>query len=137
MIPPEDEVGFKPAARSSLLLVIIPAALWIGLGVLLSLFVPIFAAIFSDFGVDLPVMTVLVIQASWFVTRFYWIILPVLIILAGVDRAILERLRRGPGGRRAVWIWSGLMMALPVGVFAFMFLAIFVPLIQLITKLSG
>jgi type II secretory pathway component PulF len=139
MNPLEDEVGFKPTARGPWLLVIIHEMLWIGLGLLLYLVVPRFEAIFADFGVDLPALTVLLVKISRFVVRYWWVVLAMLVLLAPVDRAILEHLRRSPGGRRAVRLWSGLVIALPLAAFVLMVVALFFPATQVMVphNLSG
>jgi type II secretory pathway component PulF len=134
---PHDEVGFKPGVRSPALPVLVHAVLWIGLGILLYFVMPRIAWTFADFGVDLPDMTVLAIQASGFVIKYYWLVLPVLMLLAAGDWAILAHLRRLPDGRRAEWIWSGLMVAVPLGVLAFLAVAILIPLTHITTPLSG
>ena len=134
---PHDEDGFKPGVRSPALPVLVHAAPWIGLGILLYFVMPRIARTFADFGVDLPAMTVLAIQASGFVIKFFWLVLPVLILLAAGDWAILAHLRRLPDGRRAEWIWSGLMVAIPLGVLAFLAVATLIPLSQITMKLSG
>jgi type IV pilus assembly protein PilC len=44
-------------------------------GFILYFIIPKFEAIFADFGVDLPQMTIMLIKASRFVVRYYWVLL--------------------------------------------------------------
>jgi type II secretory pathway component PulF len=133
----EDEAGFKPAARSPWLPVFFHELLWIGVGLLLYFVVPRFEAISADYGIDLPIMAVAVIKASRFVITYFWIALPVLLLLAPVDRAILVHLRRRPDGRRWAWIWSVSLAAFPLGACAFTLVAMAYALADLDHKLSG
>jgi hypothetical protein len=82
-------------------------------------------------------MTAWTLRAGTFVIQYDWLFLLVLILLAPVDRAILDHLRRGPGGQRGDRRWSVLMMALPLGLGLIMVVTLLIPLIQLNNQLLG
>lgn len=76
-------------------------------GFIMYFIIPKFEAIFVDFGVDLPKMTVYLIQASHFVVEYFWVVLlfPVLIWI------ILKLLYRN---RTGAYILDRIKLMIPV-----------------------
>ncbi|HMF91097.1 MAG TPA: type II secretion system F family protein [Candidatus Angelobacter sp.] len=104
----EKNVKLKSAVKSALIYptsVISIACLVVGL--LLKFVVPIFANMFSSMGVDLPLPTAIVIGASRFVGRFWWVFFLVLIVLV----VAIKQIRRDPKGR---YMLDNLLLHLPV-----------------------
>jgi type II secretory pathway component PulF len=96
-------------------------------------------AIFKDFGVPLPRLTNLVIQASH-VVNWAWspvvAILLVLLVLLGADWLMLNaQSERGEEGWAMAW--SMLMFVCPLLLIALTLLALFLPLLTIMTRLSG
>ncbi len=95
----EKNLKLKTAVKSALIYpvsVITIASLIVG--GLLKWVVPIFANMFASMQIDLPLPTAIVIGASRFVGRFWWvfIILAILLILG------IQQIRRDPRGRYAL-----------------------------------
>lgn len=91
-----------------------------------------FEAIFQDFGVDLPGITILFIK----VAHMGVALAPLTLILLGVDWAVLRALgRRGEAGRYRAWVI--MMLAVPLLLFAAMVAGFILPLVILVTRLSG
>lgn len=70
--------------------------------------IPKFEAIFADFGVDLPVMTVFLIHASHFVIQKFWVVILVPILLW----IVLKLVRRN---RTGAYILDRIKLMIPVG----------------------
>ncbi len=95
----EKNLKLKTAVKSALIYpvsVITIASLIVG--GLLKWVVPIFANMFASMQIDLPLPTAIVIGASRFVGRFWW----VFIILAIVLILGIQQIRRDPRGRYAL-----------------------------------
>ena len=107
--------------------------------VLLALIVPRIEAIFLDFGIPLPRLTLLLIRASHLVS---WASTPLvalptlLLVLLGVDWLILNiRPERGEAGLARTW--SALMLASPLLLIALALAALVSPLLTILTDLVG
>jgi type II secretory pathway component PulF len=104
-------------------------------GLLVALFafvVPRAEAIFADFDSPLPRLTVLVIRASHWVVPFASLVLGLL----GADWLIMNA-RSERDGAGLVRAWSVLMFALPLLLIALTLTALVLPLLSIMTTLSG
>jgi type IV pilus assembly protein PilC len=92
----EKNVKLKSAVKSALIYptaVVSIACLVVGL--LLKFVVPVFANMFTSMGVELPLSTSIVIGASRFVGRFWWMVLLLLLVIV----LTIRQIRRDPRGR--------------------------------------
>lgn len=76
-------------------------------GFIMYFIIPKFEAIFADFGVDLPQMTVFLIKASHFVVDYYWVVL----VFPAFVWMTLKLLRRN---RTGAYILDRMMLYIPV-----------------------
>jgi hypothetical protein len=87
---------------------------------------------FADFGVDLPSVTVFAIK----VAHMGVVLAPLLLILLGVDWSVLRALgRRTDGGRYRAWAIA--MLVVPLLLFMGTIVALAVPFLSILTRLSG
>jgi type II secretory pathway component PulF len=105
---------------------------WGLLVALLAFGVPRFEAVFSDFGVPLPEVTIRVIQASHITSVLIALILLLLVadgfVLADFDRrGVIE------GSRR----WSTVMIMTPLVLVAVTMVGVILPCLNVMQKLSG
>jgi type II secretory pathway component PulF len=115
---------------------IIHGIAWGLLLALLSLVVPKFEAVFADFGVPLPELSIRVIDASHKVRVHLLLLLPFSVLVLAADALILETFRRRgivAGSRR----WSTLMIVTPLLLAAVTVVAVILPLFTVDQKLSG
>jgi len=69
---------------------------------------------FRDYNMKMPWATE-VVMTLWRWSNTYFFLLPLaLLLLLVVDAVLLYRLRRDPDSHILAWIWSGLMVLLPV-----------------------
>ncbi len=122
----------KGAARSPRRWLIAHAVAWGAWLIVLTVVERKFEAIFQDFGVDLPGMTVLVIKVG----HTGMLLAPLLLIVLGADWVVLNTMdRRGEArGHRA---WAIAMLIAPLLLFGATIVALVIPLISLETRLSG
>jgi type II secretory pathway component PulF len=106
---------------------------------LLAFLVPRIEAIFADFGVPLPKLTRLVLRASHLVSSEsppVVAITSLLLILLGADWLMLDaQSKRGDEGWAMAW--SMLMLASPLLLIALTLVALFLPVLTTMTRLSG
>ena len=96
--------------------------------------VPKFAEMFDEFGAELPAMTVLVIGLSHVVVRYWYLLVPLALL---VDAVILFGLSRLPAEARWLGIaWAGFVFLVVMVLLAFVVIAIFVPFFLLMEHLS-
>src|SRR5262249_49223635 len=81
------------------------------LGFILYFIIPKFEVIFKDFGVDLPKMTVFLIQASHFIIRRFWVVL-LTPILIWIIIKLLYRNRTGAYILDRIWLMVPVMGAI-------------------------
>lgn len=74
---------------------------------LLTFIIPSFVEIFTDAGVELPGLTIALLATSAFITNYWYLLLPGLILLA-VGLRMLVRTDRGQ------WIWHRGLLQMPV-----------------------
>jgi len=104
----EKAVKLKAAVKSALIYpvsVITIAGLVVGL--LLKYVVPIFANMFSGMGVELPLATRIVVNLSYIVGRFWWVLIGLLVLIF----VGLRQVRKYPKGR---YIFDKFLLSVPV-----------------------
>jgi type II secretory pathway component PulF len=99
------------------------------------LLVPRFKIFSSDFGVDLPWYTVFVVKFSHLVIIYARFVPAVLVLIVAADWGMLRLLRLQTGGWS--WLWSGLILFLPLAGLLGMFVAMVIPLAGLHSRLTG
>jgi type II secretory pathway component PulF len=115
---------------------VVQAALWIALGVTGLRVVRAFEKIFHDFGAELPGMTIVLIQFTQFLRHFWYLAFLLVVSWPLVNWSIVSALSPRPEVviPRRLWYfvtWAALILTLQFAV-----VALFRPLIILITKLS-
>jgi type IV pilus assembly protein PilC len=104
----EKAVKLKAAVKSALIYpvsVITIAGLVVGL--LLKYVVPIFANMFSGMGVELPLATKIVVNLSYIVGRFWWVLIGLMVLLFFG----LRQIRKDPKGR---YLFDKFLLSVPV-----------------------
>jgi len=120
----------KPAVGGSTRLLRVASGLAWGLVLALLVFgVPKVRGIYADFGLDLPRASVLVLQATDWLTAHA----PTLLVLLGTAWIVREILSGGEGARNRGW-WVG-MVVVPLLLLALMVVALGVPLSSLAHRL--
>ena len=124
----------RPAPRVTLvhfnLHVFLHAVVWLGLTFVVYVPVQRFKKIFTDFGVELPIVA----QIAFSITDFLpFALLPLLV----VDWLLLASMGRQPNRRLQTIFWSVLMFTLPFVLAILVSYAVFEPLTKLISELSG
>jgi type II secretory pathway component PulF len=115
--------------------VAIPATLWVCYFAGLILVVPRYKKIFAEFNLRLPDLTIAVIAVTdWAVTYWYVLVLSLPFLLAP-DVAVVLLLWRS-GRRGLVWVWGGVMIALPLVAGLLVVVAIHLALTNLLEGLS-
>ena len=96
--------------------------------------VPEFRLLFEEFDADLPRMTIVAIDLSVFVARYWYLIL---FVGVGVDAGLLFGLSRLPPRTRWLGtVWASLVLVVALLGLAFLAIGIVLPLQALITQLS-
>ena len=130
----DRDVGRK--IRSMVLTAVIHAFIpffWIIFAVFM---VPRFVAVFAEVGVEMPAMTVVVINFSAFICRYWFVYLFILALILVADGAVYFSLLRS-SGKTPASLWSIVVM-LVEGVFTVLcIIALFLPLVNVITKIEG
>jgi type II secretory pathway component PulF len=96
--------------------------------------VPQFLAMFAEFEAEVPPVSILVIDLSHIVTAYWYLVLPLALV---IDAALLFGLRCLPAAANwlaTVWatlVWLGMLLLL-----AMVVVGLYVPLDQLLTDLS-
>jgi type II secretory pathway component PulF len=95
-------------------MVLVHASLWITLSLIMILVVPGYTSRFKNFDMQLPSLTESVLAVSnWFVD-YFWILPFAFIPLLALDGMLVFRWYQQPSTRKLSYLWSGLMIALPV-----------------------
>jgi type II secretory pathway component PulF len=119
-------------SRSTRFRLIVHGIAWGVLLALLAFGVPRVETVFADFGVPLPDVTILVIQASHRIVAS--VLLTLLLLVA--DGLVLDAFRRRGDFQRAR-SWSLLMIATPLSMVAVMLWALLLPMLTCMPRLSG
>jgi type II secretory pathway component PulF len=127
----------RPSLAVTLLLAAAPAAAWAALLAFLCLSVPAYERVFADFRLRLPDTAVAVIDASRWSIQYLPLVLPALALLCAADVGVLLLLRRGSGTRLLAWLWSALLLLLPLAALACGWLAVRQPYAKLLEGLGG
>jgi len=72
--------------------------------------VPWYKKVFMDFGVELSADTLLLIQVSDLVVKYFYLLLAALAVFAVVDANIVNSFE----SQTSRWLWLGLMLAVPL-----------------------
>ena len=127
-IPPREK-GAARAPRGWLIAHGIAWGVWL---IVLTFGVRKLEAIFVDFGVGLPGFTALVIRVS----HLGIALVPLLLVVLGVDWFVLHALDRR-GEARRYRTWSIAMLVVPWLLFAATIVALAIPFLSILTRLSG
>lgn len=122
----------------SAIAVLVDASLWLLVCLLLYFLVPKFVKVFQDFDAELPAITLQMIGLSNVVVRFFYLI-PLLVIAGAVIDWFARKwiVRSGPVlSRSGLLLWTLLMVFTPLGLIGWIWLANYLPLADLIKKLS-
>jgi len=95
-----------------------------------------FDKIFHDFGAELPGMTIVLIQFTQFLRHFWYLALLLVVSWPLVNWSIVTALSPRPEVVIPRRLWYFVTWAAPGLALAFAVVALFRPLIELITKLS-
>ena len=102
---------------------------------------PMFEAAFKDFGVALPLPTVLLLRAGRVAAGGGWVVAALIPILLGFVAPLFDRYddaENGTSVRRRRRGWFGLLLTLLFGLIVmFVTLALLLPMAQLITAVSA
>ena len=129
----DRDVGGK--IRSMVLTTVIHAFIpffWIVFAVFI---VPKFLVGFAESGVEMPAMTVVVINFSAFISRYWFVYLFILALILAADGAVYFSLLRS-SGKTPANLWSIVVM-LVEGIFTVSFIiALWLPLMNIITSIE-
>jgi hypothetical protein len=115
---------------------IIHGIAWFVCLALLFFVVPRVEAIFKDFGVDLPLLTKVLVKASHLAVKFALLLVPLVVFLMVLDGKVMAALRqRGDDGQALAW--SAFMMAAPLVVVAVVVVGLVLPMVTITSRLSG
>jgi type II secretory pathway component PulF len=122
----------KSERRLNYLRLIAHCTVWCMLLVLLACGVPRFEAVFADFGIPLPNLTILVIEASHLALA----VIASTVLLLVADWFVMARFARR-GDVVSVRAWSLLMIATPVVMLALTLGGLILPMLTITQRLSG
>jgi type II secretory pathway component PulF len=95
-------------------MVTVHASLWIALFLLMVVVVPGYTSRFKNFDMQVPALTESVLGLSnWFVD-YCWLLPFAFFPLLALDGMLVFRWGQKPSTRKLSYLWSGLMIALPV-----------------------
>jgi type II secretory pathway component PulF len=96
--------------------------------------VPEFLRLFKEFDADMPTMTQLVIRLSGIVVQYWYLLVPLVLV---VDAAVLFGLRLLPGKAKGLsTAWAVLVLVTAILLLGFIILSLVLPLQALIADLS-
>jgi type II secretory pathway component PulF len=128
------------ARRSSLAAAVVGAlfhgTLWFACLFLLLFRAPVVTRTFRDYNMRLPAATEYVLDAGRFASLYWYVLVPILVVLMLVDVAVLYRLGRPTWVRVVREVWSGLSVALPAVLFVWAVLTLNMPAIKLVETLG-
>jgi type II secretory pathway component PulF len=135
-----DEIDHRPASPfvwlPVWLSVLIHVGAWLLLGYWMAVRVPFSQAIFADFGVELPELTILVFNVSDLLMAL-WFVPPILLAIVIGGDVIVDRwlARQERYQLRLVWFLAGLIV--PVGALLIVVAALDLMFLQLLTELRN
>jgi hypothetical protein len=132
---PAGKAARKP--RGWMLRVAVHGLAWLIVVSVLEGIVPRFEAIFKDFGIPMPGMTMVVITASHVVTRYAALVVLALVLFAMADGHILLHWTADPRRRGLAAFWSTAASVIPFAAIVYLVVALVLPLLILDHKLSG
>ncbi|MBN2291162.1 MAG: hypothetical protein JXM70_01980 [Pirellulales bacterium] len=110
--------------------------LWIVLLGIMFIFVPSYQKVFTDFEVDLPVMTEWVLMLSSLSVTYGHHILCIIVVLCMVDLIILFSLYQHPQAVVLRWLWLSVMILIPLALMVWTLLVVLLPWISITESLS-
>ena len=131
----ESETGRSHAFVSAVLLAAFHGMLWIVLLVVMPKFVPTFVQIFQDFDTELPKMTQWAIWSSYNAAYYWFVVLPLIVVLCAADLMVIHTLYLRSGAAVLRWLWLAFMLLVPLGLMAWTGLAMYLPLLSLTRQL--
>lgn len=98
--------------------------------------IPKFEAIFKDFGMPLPRLTIAAVALSHLVIKYIYLVVPGLLLLLWLDSRTMKHTQKDTQSREIDWVWMAIW-TLILGSLILVVVAVAIPLFTLITKLSG
>lgn len=129
-VPSDDSRG----VAGGVVFLLVHVVLWLGLLAGLVVIVPRFVRTFEDFNAALPAMTLLVIQMSRMAVAYWYLLALGALAAIFIDGLVLVGLGKS-GGRAAQFVWGLVFAVLPLLLVAVVFLAIWLPMMNLIDGL--
>jgi hypothetical protein len=123
----------KAVSGRAIAIGIAQAALWGVLGSTVMGAIPQFQKVFTDFGVDLPGVTRLVIVVSSLLYSYWYLAILAAVLL---NWGVVSLLWSNPEAVVARRAWYVATWLAPVALLAFVMIALLVPLVSLVTVLS-
>jgi hypothetical protein len=106
-----NDTSLRPTPFVPGVLALVHGAAWVALVLVLLLVVPRYDKMFKDFGLKLPLLTEMVVAASRWVVRYWYVLVPAGVVLLALDAAVLHGLRLAPATRILSWLWFLLILA--------------------------
>jgi len=127
----------KTVAATAIAVGIAQGAVWIVLCVVLVKVVPRFEKVFIEFNVGLPGITRLLIILTHALTRYWFVVLPAILLWPLVSWGVVSLLSPSPEVALPRRLWYVLTWLAPMLFAAFTVVALFLPLSSLTAALSG
>jgi hypothetical protein len=127
----------KTARRDGWVVVLTHALLTSLTLALLCLLYPKFEAIFADFGVPMPLLTRSFVVFEHFLTKYFAIVAPLVAALLLVELSVLQQTGADPRYSARSGAWGFGITLVLVATMVGATIGAFLPLITLISKLSG
>ena len=128
-----DTASTKPVAGRALAIGVAQAIVWCVTCAGVVRVVPQFQKIFADFGAELPAMTILLINLSYFLYRYWYVAVAAACLLNwGVASLVFS----GSGNVVARRAWHLATWIAPLAFLGFVIVALAVPLVSLLTRMS-
>jgi len=125
----------RPSIALTALLVSLSLVLCLALIGQMLLIVPAYERTFADFRLRVPLLTELIIAASRMVIRYWFVFIPVVFIVFVLLGAVSYQIRHRWRNRWCSALWFVLLLGLPVAANITMWIALEIPLWQLVDGL--
>jgi type II secretory pathway component PulF len=131
-----NRAGNARAALYTAAFVLAEAVVWLAWLALMLICGPRSLRTFRDFNMKLPWLTEQFMAGSMWLTHYWYVLIPVIPCLLAATGVVDFLLRREERTRSVAWLWTVLMLLLPMAVLLISGLALYLPMIKLQEGLS-